>query len=204
MRRGQERAEDAPRRHAGRVHHDDFRIGIEPVERVADRNHQRDRRDDQHQHRDQQAGDADEHQHGLALVGHQVDLAQRVRQPDDRGQADANQQERAERGAENVSVERTHMPAGPPVPRDAASPDAPQQVLRRASMARPGQAPRNRRGAMGYGMRPIFSRFARRKRIFSTQCDMKGPVPWRIPESSALARSRPRPGAFSWFSPTTG
>jgi hypothetical protein len=125
--RGEERAEDAPRRHAGRVHHDDFRIGVEPVERMADRDHQRDRRDDQHQHRDQQAGDADEHQHGLALVGHQVDLAQRVRQPDDRRQADTNQQERAERGAENVSVERTHVPAGPPVPRDATSPDAPQQ-----------------------------------------------------------------------------
>jgi hypothetical protein len=102
-------------RNGRKMRHGD-RIGIEPVERVTDRNDQRDRRDDQHQHRNQQARDADEHQHGLALVGHQVDLAQRVRQPDERGQADTNQQERAERGAENVSVERTHMPAGPPVP----------------------------------------------------------------------------------------
>ena len=127
---GQERPEDAPRRHAGCVHHDDFGIGVEPVQRVADRHHQGERRDHQHQHGDQQAGDADEHQDRLTLVGHQVDFAQRVRQPDDRRQADQDQQERAESCAENVAVERTHWPAVTPISRSAASPDALQKIPR--------------------------------------------------------------------------
>ena len=38
--------------------------------------------------RDDQAGDAEEHQDGLTLIGHQVDVAQRLRDPDQRGQAD--------------------------------------------------------------------------------------------------------------------
>ena len=91
-----------PRRHAGAVHHDDFGIGGELVQDVGDRDHQRDRRDHQDQMRDDQAGDAEERQDGLALAGHQVDVAQRLGQPDDRRQADQHQQERPESGAKNV------------------------------------------------------------------------------------------------------
>ena len=65
-----------------RVHHDDFGIGGKLVEDVGHRDHQRDRRDHHHQLRDDQAGDADEHQDGLALAGHQVDVAQRLGDPD--------------------------------------------------------------------------------------------------------------------------
>ena len=53
-----ERAEQPERREAGGVHHDDFGIGRELVQRVRDRDHQRDRRDDQDQRRDDEAGDA--------------------------------------------------------------------------------------------------------------------------------------------------
>jgi len=45
------------------------------VEHMRDRDQQRDRRDHQHQKRNDQAGNADEDQDGLALAGHQVDVA---------------------------------------------------------------------------------------------------------------------------------
>ena len=134
--------EDAPRRHAGRVHHDDFRIRIEPVERVADRNNEGERRDHQHQHGNQQAGDADEGQNGLTLARHQVDFAQRVRQPDDCREADQDQQERAKGRAKNVAVKRAHLPAVNPESRKRSVPRRTAPDRYRESMARPGQRPR--------------------------------------------------------------
>ena len=111
-----EGAEQQPRRHAGRVHHDDFGIGRQLVEHMRDRDQQRDRRDHQDQQRNDQAGDADEHQDGLTLVGHQVDVAQRLRDPDHGGQADQHDQERTERRAENISADGPHPRRRPPVP----------------------------------------------------------------------------------------
>ena len=83
-----ERRQQPPRPHAGAVHHDDFGIGGELVQDVSDRDHERDRRDHHDQLRDDQAGDADERQDGLALAGHQIDVAQRLGYPDRARQAD--------------------------------------------------------------------------------------------------------------------
>ena len=78
------------------------------VEDVRDRDQQRDRRDHQNEQRYDQAGDADEDQDGLALAGHDVDVAQRLRDPDHGGQADQHDQERTQGGAENISADRPH------------------------------------------------------------------------------------------------
>ena len=75
----QERPEQNPGRHAGRVHHDEPGIVAELVEHMRDRDHQRNRRNDQDQQRDDEAGDADEDEDALALIRHQVDVAQRLR-----------------------------------------------------------------------------------------------------------------------------
>ena len=104
----EERAEQPERREAGRIHHDDFGIGRELVEGVRDRDHQRDRRDDQDQRRNHQAGDAEKGQDGLALAGHQVDAAQRLRNPDHARQADQHQRKRRQRRAKNILVDRPH------------------------------------------------------------------------------------------------
>ncbi len=54
---------------------------------MRDRDHQRNRCDDQHQRRNHQAGDAEKGDDGLALARHQVDAAQRLRNPDHARQA---------------------------------------------------------------------------------------------------------------------
>ena len=71
-----ERRQQVPRPHACAVHHDDLGIGGKLVQDVS--RHERDRRDHRHQLRDDQAGDSEERQDGLALAGHQVDVAQRL------------------------------------------------------------------------------------------------------------------------------
>ena len=93
---------------------------------MANRDHERERRDHENQHGDKQPRDADERQDGLTLIRHQVDLTQRMREPDDRRQADQNQQKRAERGTENVAVKRTHWLAASPISPATYVPDAPQ------------------------------------------------------------------------------
>ena len=77
------------------------------VEHVRGRDHQRDRRDHQDEQRNDQPGDADEDQDGLALAGHQVDVAQRLGDPDHRGQADQH-----DRNAPNV-VRKMYRPIDP-------------------------------------------------------------------------------------------
>ena len=108
QRRGKERPQQPPRRHAGRIHHDDLRIGSKLVEDVRRRHDQRDRRQHHDQKRDDHAGDADEDQHGLALTGDQVEVAHRLREPDHDGQADEDDQERAHRGAKHIAADRPH------------------------------------------------------------------------------------------------
>ena len=75
---------------------------------MRDRDHQRDRRDDQDQRRNHQAGDAEEGEDGLTLARHQVDAAQRLRNPDHACQADQDQRKRRQRRAENIPVDRPH------------------------------------------------------------------------------------------------
>ena len=120
----QEGPEQDPRRHAGRVHHDELRIVPELVEHVRDRDHQRDRRDDQDKQRDDEAGDADEDEDALTLIRHQVDVTQRLRDPHQRGHAGANDQERTERGAKNIAADGPHPNYASPLtakPRRAGS-----------------------------------------------------------------------------------
>ena len=97
--------QQAPRAHARAVHDDDFGIAGELVENVGHRDDQRDRRDHHDQLRNDKAGDADECQDGLALASHQVDVAQRLSDPDSARQADEHQQERPKCGAKNVPAD---------------------------------------------------------------------------------------------------
>jgi hypothetical protein len=101
---------------------------------MTDRHDQRDRRNDQDQVRDDKAGNADEDENRLAAIGHQVDVAQRLGDPDDRRQADEHQKERTERGAENINANRPHPPAPSPVaqPRGAPDPRPAQRFLNKA------------------------------------------------------------------------
>src|ERR1700704_5839703 len=85
---------------------------------MGDRDHQRDRRDDQHQRRNHQAGDAEKGDDGLALAGHQVDAAQCLRNPDHPCQADQNQCKRRERRAKDILVDRPHRYRTIPAPRE--------------------------------------------------------------------------------------
>ena len=100
-----ERFQQAPGAHARAVHHDDFGIGGKLVKDVGHRDDQRHRRDHHDQLRDDKAGDADERQDGLALAGHQVDVAQRLGQPDGTRQTDEHQQERPKCGAKNIPAD---------------------------------------------------------------------------------------------------
>ena len=116
-RHDQERPEQRPGRHAGGIHHDQFRIVRQPSDRMHHRDHQRDRCDHEHQHRNDQAGDAEKDQHGLTAAGHQVDVAQRLRDPDDRSQTEQHDQERTKSGAEDVAADRAHHLRRPPAGR---------------------------------------------------------------------------------------
>ena len=104
--RRQKWPEQPPRRHAGRVHHHELGVPVELVDCVDDRDHEGDRSDDLRQDRNEQPGNAEKYQDGLSLVRDQIDLAQRMRDPDDPRQADEDQQECTEGGAENVAIDR--------------------------------------------------------------------------------------------------
>ncbi|MFK4699097.1 hypothetical protein ABIF42_004691 [Bradyrhizobium diazoefficiens] len=101
----EERIEQPERREAGGIHHDDLGIGRELVQGVRDRDHQRDRRDDQDQRGHDEAGDAEEGEDGLTLARHQVDAAQRLRNPDHAGEADQDQRKRRQRRAEDIPID---------------------------------------------------------------------------------------------------
>src|SRR5262249_47699513 len=85
----------------------------------------------QDEQRNDEAGDSDEDENALTLIRHQVDVAQRLRDPHERGHAGANHQERTERGAENIAADGPHpiyasplaterQCAGPPMPVNGA------------------------------------------------------------------------------------
>ena len=128
---GDERSQQPPRPHARAVHHDDLGIGGELVQDVGHRDDKSDRRDDHDKLRNDQAGDAEEGQDGLALSRHQVDVAQRLGHPDGARQADEHQQERPERGAKNIPADRPHPPA----------PSHPSAIHLRRRTAKPGESP---------------------------------------------------------------
>jgi hypothetical protein len=75
---------------------------------VRDCDQQRNRRDQEDQHRNEKAGDTYEDQNRLSLARHDVDIAERLRDPDDRSQTDQYDQERTQRGAKNISTDRPH------------------------------------------------------------------------------------------------
>src|SRR6202140_5882118 len=84
---------------------------------MRDRDHQGDRGDDQDQRRNDQTGDAEKGYDRLTLAGHQVDAAQRLRNPDHPREADQNQRKRRERRAKNIPVDRPHRYRTIPAPR---------------------------------------------------------------------------------------
>ncbi len=109
---GIEKGQKKPdRRQPRRVHHDDLGIGGQLGQGVRDRDHQCNRRDDQDQHGDGHAGDAEEGQDRLTLARHQVDGAQRLRDPDDARQGHDNDRKRRQRRAQNVAVYRSQLPS---------------------------------------------------------------------------------------------
>src|SRR6185369_12375208 len=60
------------------------------------------------QRRNDEAGDPEERDDGLTLARHQVDAAQRLRNPDHARQADQDQRKRRKRRAEDILVDRPH------------------------------------------------------------------------------------------------
>jgi len=105
-------AEQTPRRHSGGVHDDEFGIGRELLRTKAMATMKRSGDDHDKQGYDQ-SGQAHEVQKALALVGHQVDVAQRLSDPHQHGYADEHHHERTESGAENITPDRPHPPALP-------------------------------------------------------------------------------------------
>ena len=101
--------QDGHRREAGRVHHDEFAVGIEPVQRVENRDEQRERRDDHHEGRHAQHGHFQEKQNRLALAGDEVELAQGLRDPDDPGQREETGEKRHRRNPQDVSLDHAHF-----------------------------------------------------------------------------------------------
>ena len=63
-----------------------------------------------------QPSDTDEDQDRLALTGHQVDVAQRLRDPHQRRDAGKDDQEGTKRGAKNIAPDRPHSRVPPPCP----------------------------------------------------------------------------------------
>src|SRR5205085_3585001 len=166
--------------------------------RVADRNHERDRRDHQHQHRDEQSRDAEEDQDGLPLIRHQVDLTQRVREPDDRRQADQDQQKRAESRAENVAVERTHWAGYPPDSATSSRGGAPPPQRTRALNRIDGKTgAATSQPARRCAKEALFSRLSARTCLISNRMD---PSQWPIPRHSPSRRSPCRRAVFWWYS----
>src|SRR5262249_38545057 len=109
------RPEDSPWPHSRSVHDDQFRIVAKLVEDMRDRDHERDRSHEQDEQGYDEASDADEDQQCLSLAGHQVDTAQRLRDPHECGHADKNDQERTQRGAKDITPDQPHSRALPPI-----------------------------------------------------------------------------------------
>ena len=80
------RSQQPKGRHARSRHDDEFAVAVELVEGVKDPGKQRHRPDDGHKRGQRQSCHHQEDQNGLAFAGDQVDLPQRLGDPDDAGQ----------------------------------------------------------------------------------------------------------------------
>ena len=74
---------DGPDRRARRREHDELAVGVQAIERVNYGDEERERGDDRHEVREAERRHLDEHQGALTLRRHDVELAQRERDPDD-------------------------------------------------------------------------------------------------------------------------
>ena len=104
----EERPQQARGRNPRRAHHHQFAVAIELVQAVEHADEQRHRRDDRHQRRRRQPREAEKDEQRLALVGEQIDLPQRLGDPNDAGQRRQTRQKRVSGGAENVSFDSQH------------------------------------------------------------------------------------------------
>src|SRR4051795_4880345 len=77
--------------------------------------HQCDWCDQQEQERYDEPGDADEHKDGLPLAGQEVDVAHRLRHPHEHRYAHQDDQERAKRGAKDITPDGPHISVQSPV-----------------------------------------------------------------------------------------
>ncbi len=117
-RQDEERSGDPRRRDARGRHDDQLGIAVELVEGLNHCDEQRDGRDEGEQYRDAEAGHHEEQGDGLAAVGHEVELPQDLRDPDDQGQDEQPGHEGEGGLPEYVAFEGSHsrlmLVQGPP------------------------------------------------------------------------------------------
>lgn len=90
---------------ACRIHHNQFRIAVEAVQRVERRHEQGDRRDTGDQRGQRKQRYREEDHDGLALAGDKIDLAQRLRHPDHACQPNQEDNGRDRGNLQDVTVE---------------------------------------------------------------------------------------------------
>ena len=107
---GQERQrlQQRPGRHAARRHDDELAVAAEAVEHVNGGDQQGDRCDQRRHARDGKGGHCQEAQRILPLRGHQLELAQRHRDPDHARQGHEDEQERTGSLPKHVSAQDAH------------------------------------------------------------------------------------------------
>ncbi len=108
-RQRQKRTRQPARRQSSRAQHHKLAVSVHLVERVENRGKKRDGRDNHHERRDCEPGDAQKQQQCLPLAGHQIDLAQRLGDPDDGCQNDKAGRESRKSVPENVAVYDGHL-----------------------------------------------------------------------------------------------
>jgi len=104
----EERPKKPRRRHPGGAYHDELGITVKLVERVKDRNEQRDRRDHGQERRQGERRHGEEHHERLALAGEKIELAQGLGYPDDRRQPDKAGEKGASCDPEDVALDQAH------------------------------------------------------------------------------------------------
>ena len=105
----QRRLQQRDRRGAAGIDDDEFRIGVELVQRVDDADQHGDGADDQQQAGENQARDLREGHEALALRGDEIELAQSLAQPHRAGQAAEAEQERCQHAFEDISPDQRHL-----------------------------------------------------------------------------------------------
>ena len=101
-------AGEAPLMSARGRHYDQFTIAVETVQRMYGGNQQGNGQDERREIGDRQGRHLGEDDEALPLVGHQIELFQRGRDPHDRGERGGNHHQRHEGLAEHVSAEEIH------------------------------------------------------------------------------------------------